>query len=491
MIWGVDLLYFWILGAPLAGAVILAVLPWWRVEIWVNLAVSAVTFAGTIQLLYHTPETNLLLFVDDFNSFFLILTTFVGLTTSVYSAAYVGREKKYGNDSRSQLRFYYHPLYQAFVFTMLLALMSNNIGLLWVSVEAATLATVLMVNMYRSRMSTEAAWKYFILCSVGIGLALFGTILVYMAAQPVMGQGLGAMMLSALVEPAAKFHPELLNLAFVFLLVGYGTKVGLAPVHFWLPDAHAEGPTPVSAILSGLLLNVALYALVRFKIIMEVNTISLDPSPFMMGIGLFSMLVAGFMIYRRGDIKRLFAYSSIEHMGLATFAFGFGGPLVSFAALLHVAMHSLIKSSVFFAVGMAVQHSGSKRLEIIRGLSVSHPLLGWMLVLSVLAIAGLPPFGVFASEFLLLTAVVGENPVLAVALLLLLLLAFGALLLRLQSIVFGAPPEELKGYPEHTVWTALLAYTPMFVHMGLALAAGLFLPDKVVEWLQRIAATLG
>lgn len=490
MIWGVDLLYLWILGVPLIGAIILALLPWWRVEIWTNLVVSTATFAGAIQLLHHTPETNLLLFVDDFNSFFLILTTFIGLTTSVYSAAYVDREKKYGNDSRSQLRFYYHPLYQAFVFTMLLALMSNNIGLLWVSIEAATLTTVLMVNMYRSRMSIEAAWKYFILCSVGIGLALFGTILVYMAAQPVMGKGLSAMMLSALIEPAARFHPELLNLAFVFLLVGYGTKVGLAPVHFWLPDAHAEGPTPVSAILSGLLLNVALYALVRFKIIMEANTFSLDPGPLMMGVGMLSMLVAGFMIYRRGDIKRLFAYSSIEHMGLATFAFGFGGPLVNFAALLHVATHSLIKSSIFFAVGMAVQHSGSKRLEIIRGLSVTHPLLGWILVLAVLAIAGLPPFGIFASEFLLLTTVVKENPLLAFSLLLLLLLAFSALLLRLQSIVFGSPPEELKGYPGHTVCTALLTYTPMFVHMGLALMAGLFLPDKASAWLQRIVTML-
>ncbi len=491
MILGMDSLYFWILGTPLVGAAILALLPWWRVEIWVNILVSAVTFAGTLRLLRKLPEPNLLLFADEFNSFFLILTAFVGLTTSIYSAAYISRENNFGNESRKTLHLYYHPLYQMFAFAMLLALMSNNIGLMWVAVEAATLATVLMVNMYRSRMSTEAAWKYFILCSVGIGLALFGTILVYMAAQPVMGEGLGAMALSEMVARAPDFHPELLNLAFVFLLVGYGTKVGLAPVHFWLPDAHAEGPTPVSAILSGLLLNVALYALLRFKMMLAINTASLDPGPMMMGIGLFSMLVAGFMIYRRGDIKRLFAYSSIEHMGLATFAFGFGGPLATFAALLHIIMHSLIKSGIFFTVGLAVQYAGSKRIEIIRGLTVSHPLLGWTLVIGVMAITGLPPFGIFASEFLLLTAVVKESPVLAIAVLLLLLVAFSALLLRLQTIVFGTPPDDHKGYPELTVWTALLAYTPIFLHLALALVAGLFMPRRVGEWLQSIAMFLG
>src|SRR5674536_403734 len=184
------------------------------------------------------------------------------------------------------------------------------------------------------------AWKYFILGSVGIALALFGTILIYMAARPVIGEGADAMVWTVLVAHAAKFDPALLNVAFVFLLLGYGTKVGLAPLHAWLPDAHAEGPTPISAVLSGLLLNVALYALLRFKMLLAVNPSALASGPLMVTLGLISVVFAAFMLYRRRDIKRMFAYSSIEHMGIIVFAFGMGGPIANFAGLLHMAMHS-------------------------------------------------------------------------------------------------------------------------------------------------------
>ena len=202
---------------------------------------------------------------------------------------------------------------------------------MWVAIELATLTTVLMVGIYRTHEALEAAWKYFILGSVGIALALFGTILVYMAARPVIGEGQDAMVWTALIEKAGGFSPELLNVAFVFLMLGYGTKVGLAPLHAWLPDAHAEGPTPISAVLSGLLLNVALYALLRFKMLLAANPAAIAPGPLMVTMGLVSLIFAGFMLYRRRDIKRMFAYSSIEHMGLITFAFGMGGPLANFA----------------------------------------------------------------------------------------------------------------------------------------------------------------
>src|SRR5690606_30695068 len=192
--------------------------------------------------------------------------------------------------------------------------------------ELATLTTVLMVGIYRTPAALEAAWKYFILGSVGIALALFGTILVYLAAGAVVGEGMEAMAWSVLVGHAAALDSGLLNLAFVFLLLGYGTKVGLAPLHAWLPDAHAEGPTPISAVLSGLLLNVALYALLRFKMLMAVNPAAIAPGPLMVTLGLVSLIFAAFMLYRRRDIKRMFAYSSIEHMGIIVFAFGMGGP---------------------------------------------------------------------------------------------------------------------------------------------------------------------
>ena len=225
-----------------------------------------------------------------------------------------------------------------------------------------------------------------------------------------------AMAWDQLAANSAGFDPALLNLSFVFLLLGYGTKVGLVPVHAWLPDAHAEGPTPISAVLSGLLLNVALFALLRFKMIMAGNAAVLSPGPMMVTMGLISLVFAGFMIYRRRDIKRMFAYSSIEHMGIITLAFGLGGPLANFAGLLQMAMHSFTKSGIFFGVGYISQLEGTQRIADIRGLTQSQPLLGWLLVVSVVAIAGLPPFGIFTSEFLLVTSTFARAPWLAILL---------------------------------------------------------------------------
>ena len=226
----------------------------------------------------------------------------------------------------------------------------------------------------------------------------------------------------------ARFDPALVNVAFIFLLLGYGTKVGLAPLHAWLPDAHAEGPTPISAVLSGLLLNVALYAVLRFKILLAANPGAIAPGPLMVTMGLVSLVFAAFMLYRRRDIKRMFAYSSIEHMGIITFAFGMGGPLANFAGLLHMVMHSLTKSGIFFAVGHIAQVKGTQKIAEIRGLTASHPLLGWSLVVGVVAIAGLPPFGVFMSEFLVVSSTFAREPLLAIPLVLGILLALGALL---------------------------------------------------------------
>ena len=225
----------------------------------------------------------------------------------------------------------------------------------------------------------------------------------------------------------ASSSPALLNVAFVFLLLGYGTKVGLAPLHAWLPDAHAEGPTPISAVLSGLLLNVALYALLRFKMLLAVNPAALAPGPLMVTMGLISLVFAAFMLYRRRDIKRMFAYSSIEHMGIIVFAFGMGGPLANFAGLLHMAMHSLTKSAIFFAVGHIAQVKGTQKIADMGGLTETNPVLGWGLVLGVVAIAGLPPLGIFMSEFLVVSSTFARQPLLAIVLVVGLLIGFGAL----------------------------------------------------------------
>jgi len=487
---GFDNPLLWILGVPLGSAGFLAVLKDWRVATWVNVAAAVITFVSSLLLLDNRPAPTRLLFIDDFNVYLVVLTSFVGLTTAVFSAAYIARETEAARLSDLHLRFY-HSMYQAFLFTMLLALTANNTGVMWVSVEAATLTTVLMVSLYRTREAIEAAWKYFILCSVGIGLALFGTILVYLAAQPVMGDGADAMAWTLMIGRAHDFQPDLLNLAFVFVLVGYGTKVGLAPLHSWLPDAHAEGPTPISAVLSGLLLNVALYALLRFKMLISANGHALTPGPLLIMMGLSSLFMAAFMLYRRGDIKRLFAYSSIEHMGVITFAFGMGGPLANFAGLLHMTMHSLTKSGIFFAVGIISQNAGTKRIADIRGLTSSHPVLGWGFVIAVLAIAGLPPMGVFMSEFLVVTSTFARQPLLAIPLALGLLLAFGALVSRLQMMAFGEPGKVISGHGDASTLSSILALTPLWVHMLLVLVAGLYLPRELVSWFQSVARILG
>jgi hydrogenase-4 component F len=266
-------------------------------------------------------------------------------------------------------------------------------------------------------------------------------------------------------------------------LLGYGTKVGLAPLHAWLPDAHAEGPTPISAVLSGLLLNVALFVLLRFKMVIAGNAQALAPGPLMVTLGLVSLVFAAFMLYRRRDIKRMFAYSSIEHMGIIVFAFGMGGPLANFAGLLHMTMHSLTKSAIFFAVGHVAQAKGTQRIADIGGLTATHPMLGWGLVLGVVAIAGMPPMGVFMSEFLVVSSSFAREPVLAVILVFGLLVAFGGLAMRLHGLAFGPPRGATAPIDA--------SYAPMFGHLALVLVAGVYIPGPVVTWFQHVAGLLG
>ncbi len=470
-----------LLVLPLAASALLAVLPSYRLSAALNVAAAFATFLASASLFVAAPPPNAYILIDDLNVVFIVLNTFVGFTASVFSATYIAHEIETGRLTSTHLRFY-HAMYQFLLFAMNLALIANNIGLMWVAIELATLTTVLMVGIYRTQAAIEAAWKYFILGSVGIALALFGTILIYMAAQPVVGEGVPAMLWTTLIDHAPQFDDTLLDLAFVFLLLGYGTKVGLAPLHAWLPDAHAEGPTPISAVLSGLLLNVALYAVLRFKLLLDANERALAPGPLMATLGLVSVVFAALMLYRRRDVKRMFAYSSIEHMGIIVFAFGVGGPLANFAALLHMAMHSLTKSAIFYTVGQIAQVKGTQQIAEIRGLTVSHPLLGWSLVFGVFAIVGLPPMGIFMSEFLIVSSTFGRAPWLALTLGLGLLLALGALVLRMQAMAFGAPAGSNA--------PAKASALPMLSHFALVLVAGVWLPPPLVAWFQHVAEHL-
>lgn len=481
------MILFLLLAIPLAGSVVLALFGARRWGAELNVAFSVATFLAAAALTANViADGSMLLgheqfFVDPFNVFLIALTALVGLTTSLFSRPYMRVEEHHGRVNARRLRLY-HSMYQLFVFTMLLALSTNNLGLLWVAMEAATLSTVLLVSLYRTAASIEAAWKYFILCGVGIAQALFGTILLYFAAEKILGaEGSTALLWTHLNAIKGQLEPTVLGLAFVFLLVGYGTKVGLAPLHNWLPDAHAEGPTPISAVLSGLLLNVALYAVVRCKILVDGATHSPLAGRLMMGFGLLSVVLAAFFLWRQRDIKRLFGYSSIEHMGIVTFAFGMGGPVANFAALLHMTVHSLTKSAIFFTVGHAAQKAGTQVMDDIRGLIVISPTIGWGLMIGSLAILGMPPFGVFSSEFLVLTTAMREHPWATPILLLALGIAFAAIFSRVQGMVFGE--TQLKQLPHSP------ALLPVFAHLLLVLMLGLYIPPALAEW-YRLAATL-
>ncbi len=471
-----------LIAAPLLGAWLLALVTDYRRAAQLNVGISALSFAGGLLLLVQRPVPGRYLLVDDLNLVFILLGSFVGLTTSLFSASYIGHELATGRLTPVRVRFY-HSMFQLMAFGMNVALLANNIGLMWVALELATLTTVMMVGLYRTHAAIEAAWKYFILGSVGIALALFGTILIYVAGRPVTAIGSDGMVWTVLMAHANGLDPALLNIAFVFLLLGYGTKVGLVPMHAWLPDAHAEGPTPISAVLSGLLLNVALCALLRFKMLLASTPGAIAPGPLMIAFGLLSLLFAGLMLYGRRDIKRLFAYSSIEQMGLIAFSFGLAGPLGNFAGLLQMAMHSLTKSAIFFSVGHVAQAKGTQRIGEMGGLTQTHPLLGWTLVAGVTAIAGLPPFGVFTSEFLIVSTSFARQPVLAVLVVLGLLISLGALMLRLLAIGFGAP----SGHNEPVRASSV----PIMAHLALVLVAGVWLPPPLVGWFQHVAALLG
>ena len=479
---------FWVLGIPLLGGFLLALFGTRKDAPEINSAMSFCTFAAaamlTVRVISSGPFSvwDEQFFVDAFNVFLVALTAFVGFTTSLFSRPYMRIEQHHGKLTVNMLRLYY-SMYQLFSFTMLLALLTNNMGILWVAMEAATLTTVLLVSLYRTPASIEAAWKYFILCGVGLAQALFGTILLYFAAEKVLGAGGTALLWTHLNAVKTQLEPTVLSLAFVFLLVGYGTKVGLAPLHNWLPDAHAEGPTPVSAVLSGLLLNVALYAVVRSKVLVDGALGSHFAGNFMMGFGLLSVVMAAFFLSRQKDVKRMFAYSSIEHMGLMTFAFGMGGPVATFAGMLHMTVHSLTKSAIFFAVGHAAQKSGTQLMDGIRGLIKTNPTVGWGLALGTLAILGMPPFGVFTSEFMILTTAMHAYPWTMPFLLVALGVAFAAIFGRVQMMVFGETSGERLPHPP--------ALIPVFVHLALVLLLGLYIPPYLAAWYRQATALIG
>lgn len=468
---------------PWAGAAALAAIPNLRHAAAANAVVSAGTFLLALVLATMPFEQHGWTRTDALNLPFVLVTGFVGLTTAVFSAATVEQE---GFD-HWRIRAY-HAAFQLFMGAQILALLADNLGVMWVAVEIATLATVSMVAVHRTPAAFEAAWKFFILCGVGIALALFGTIVLYLAAQPLLTEETG-LSWAALLGVAARCDPATLNLAFAFLLLGYGTKAGLVPLHSWLPDAHAEGPVPISAVLSGLLLNAAMLAVLRAKAIVAANPGAVTPGPFLLALGLASVLLAALALWRRRDARRFFAWSSIEHMGIAAFAFGLGGAAANLAGLLHLIGHSLVKSAVFFGVGRAAQLKGSQKIADIGGLAATHPALGWGLAIAIAAIAGMPPFLLFVSEFRMVSVAAAEWPWLAILLALGMVTALAALITVLQALCFGAPTPDAGGVLDG--WREVAAATPLWLHLAAAAALGIAMPAGLAALLATAARVIG
>ena len=375
----------------------------------------------------------------------------------------------------------------------LLGLYADNIGLLWVAVEGATIAATLGVSLPRTASALEAAWKYFILGGVGIALALFGTMLVYLAAQPALGPGLPAMSFLALTQHVTKLDGSLLTLAFVFLLFGYGTKAALVPLHGWLPDAYAEGPLPLTTALSTLMLNVALIAILRFRHLMQANFEggggALQPGAFLLTLGLASLLLTAFSLSRRRDARRFFGFSSIEHSGIAVFAFGVGGAAAIFGGLLHMLVHTLLKSALFQALmrGAALRGSaapGNYGFSHLRGMIHSNKYIGWLLGGCVFALTGLPPSGLFASEFIIVSQTIQRDPYVSLPLGLGLVLCAVAIIRNVGPLVFGHAPPHTK-HQKSGIGANLIS-----LHLVLAFGIAFTMPWFLLHLLSTVAGAL-
>jgi hydrogenase-4 component F len=375
---------------------------------------------------------------DGLTLFFLIN---LGLIFALVLAYSVGYLRHIPEGRFSSPRWFYGLLY-LFLFTMVAAYFSANLGILWIAIEATTLASALLVGFYNTKGAVEAGWKYLIVCTVGIAFALFGTIVFYLAAVRGGVPAETALTWTTLMRaaPGMTSARELLKLAFVFIAVGYGTKVGFVPMHSWLPDAHAEAPAPISALLSAVLLNCAMYALLRLEAITSRAIGGNFSHTLLLVFGGLSLLTSAFLMIVQRDLKRLFAYSSIEHMGIVALGVGLGSPLGLFGALLHAFNHSLAKTLLFFSTGSIRETFGTLRMDRIRGLGRMLPGTSAVLVVGGIAVVGLPPFGLFVSEFAVLTSAFAQSRYLLAGLMLAAIsIAFGALLYHCQRMLSGEP----------------------------------------------------
>lgn len=425
------------------------------------------------------------LHVDALGAVFISVIGVIGFLTGIYSIGYMGHEVDEGEVSVGGLCNYY-GFFNLFLFTMLLASTANNVIMMWVAVEATTLGSAFLVGVYGQRSSLEAVWKYVIICTVGVAFGLYGTVLVYSNAANVLAHPDSAIFWTVLSENAKLLDPTLVKLAFVFVLIGFGTKAGLFPMHAWLPDAHSEAPSPVSALLSAVLLNCAMQVIVRFYIIVSKAIGPSFPQTLLIVFGLMSIVIAAFCIVVQRDMKRLLAYSSVENMGLIALAFGIGGPLGVLAALFHTINHSLAKALLFCGSGNVLLKYGTRDLDAIKGILKVAPFSGLLIGAGALALGGMPPFNVFVSEFMVVTAGIGNGyGWLIVVLAILLTVVLAGLVRMLAGSLFGPSPEIV---PKGEVGVLMLA--PMAILLALMLWFGIRMPAPAIELVKNAAAVV-
>ena len=417
------------------------------------------------------------LYLDPLSGFFLVTIALVVGLASVGSAAYMRAEEQRGELSPLQVRLYF-IFFAIFASMMLASFETGNLGLLWVLIEASTLASCVLVGLEGKPVSLEAAWKYIIISSFGVTIALVGTLFLYFAASRLPGSPTEHLTWSYLFAHSGGLSGESLRLAFLLALIGYGTKVGLVPMHTWLPDAHSEAPSPASAMLSAALLNTGMYAIIRFQALTHAELGTHFAARILLVFGFASVIIGALFIVLRGNYKRLFAYSSVEHMGIISIALGFGGVLGLYGALLHTLTHAIGKAVLFLTSGDLVLRYRTRLIDEVSGVLSVTPLTGAVLLLAALAVAGSPPFGLFVSEFTIVRAGLARSSiVLVAALLVLLAIVFVALVGAAAEMALGGSPARPTGEPAYRDRSGrLLAGTPLIAGLVLLLLLGLWIP---------------
>jgi hydrogenase-4 component F len=486
------MILLWLLIVPLAAGPLAFFLRKRSLMEEVNIAAFALVLglatALGFQVLHHGPVSlwDGFFYADALSSLVLLLSAFVSLVCSIYAVGYFRHDEKSGvfqeneeaNGRRAinKLREYY-ALTPLFVFSMVLVALSNNLGMLWVAIEGTTLASVILVMFYERDTSLEAAWKYAIIGGVGLSMALFGTILTYYSAHRALGtETLAGLNWSVLVGNAAHFDKATMRLAFILILLGYGTKAGIAPMHTWKPDAYSEAPVPAATMLAAGVLNCALYGLVRFYIL---SSKCLGPefaSHLLIVFGLLSMGVAVPFILVQKSFRRLLAYSSIDHSGIMVLALGFGGPLGILGMLLHMTFHAITKPLLFFCAGNIQQHLKTDLFSRTKGgLIHSMPLSGGAFLMAALAVTGAPPFSLFQSEFTILRAgFSGGYLILAMIFTAFLVTIFSGFLVHISNLVLGPDPSVPP--PEKCRWKkySIVGLAALIIVMGFWIPAPLF-----------------